>query len=293
MACVLPFRPWLSPVLRVFGSRTAWNQSTDSSLILSCTSVPPQRLSPKLVAFLKKLGRPCLLRKAPRFSPRPFSMSKPDSPFSHRACARRLKGIATPFKSPVLRVWLPSRRRQPSSPRERFFSSPHSWASPSRAFLRSWGPRMISHACSALTLFRQTLRLGTDASAVSAHQTSRASSSRSIFLKPGGATALLGFCTFRAFLRRILREAPSFSLPLSFFPYPPPKMPITGTSGDSFPRLSVSLLSKGARPLGVYDRLSSAAPLEQEPTTAYFFGSGPRKPYNARGLLLCGRSHPA
>jgi hypothetical protein len=80
------------------------------------------------------------------------------------------------------------------------------------------------------------------------------------FMAPGGATALLGFCTFRAFLRRILRKAPSFSLPLSFFPCQPPKMPTAGTSGDSFRRLSDSLLSKGAHPRGVHDRPPSAAP---------------------------------
>jgi hypothetical protein len=178
MACVLPFRPWFSPALRVFRTRTARDQSTDPSLVLSCTSVPPQWLSPKLVAFYKKLGRPCLPQKTPRFSPRPFSVSKQDSPFFRRARALRLKGIATPFKSPALRAWLPSRRRKPSCPREHSFSPPRSWASPSRALFRSRGALKISRKCSALAFPCQTLRPDTDASAVFAHETSCASSPR-------------------------------------------------------------------------------------------------------------------
>jgi hypothetical protein len=177
MACVRPFRPWFSPALRVFSTRTAQNQSTDSLLVLSCTSAPPQRLSPKLVASYKKLGRPCLLQKAPRFSLLPFSISKPDSPFfpGSRRC---LKDTAISFRSPVLRVWLPSRRCQPSSPRECCFNSPHSWALPSRAFFRPCGPLKISQECSAPAFSYQTLRPGTDASTASAHKTSCASSSR-------------------------------------------------------------------------------------------------------------------
>jgi len=78
------------------------------------------------------------------------------------------------------------------------------------------------------------------------------------FTIPAGATALLGFYTFRVSFRRILGGAPSFPLPLSFFSYRPPQMSINGTPGDPFRRLSNSLLSKGAHPPGVADRLSSA-----------------------------------
>jgi hypothetical protein len=82
MAYVLPFRPWLSPALRVLRIRTTWSLSTDPALVLSCTSAPPQRLAPTIVACREKLGRPCLPRETPRVSSRPFSMSKWKRPSS-------------------------------------------------------------------------------------------------------------------------------------------------------------------------------------------------------------------
>jgi hypothetical protein len=178
MACVLPFRPWLSPALRVFRIRTAWDQSTNPALVLSCTSAPPQWLALKLVASRKKRGRPCLLPEAPRFSLRPFSISKPSRPFFRPAHARRLKDMALSSKSAAPRVWLPSRRFQPLSPRELFFSPPRSWASPFRALFRSHGAHPISQEQSVPAFSCQTLWLGTDASTASAHETSCASSRR-------------------------------------------------------------------------------------------------------------------
>jgi hypothetical protein len=144
MACVLPFRPWLSPTLRVFRIRTARDQSTNPSLVLSCTSAPPQWLTPKLVAPHRKLGRRCLRYEAPRFSPWPFSISKRKSPFFHPARAGRLEEVTVSSKSTTLRVWLPSRRRKPFRPREPSFSSPHSWALPFRAFFRPCGSFGVS-----------------------------------------------------------------------------------------------------------------------------------------------------
>jgi hypothetical protein len=203
MACVLPFRPWLSPTLRVFKIRTARDQSTNPSLVLSCTSAPPQWLTLKFVTSCKKRGRPCLLPEAPRFTLRPFSISKPSRPFCRPAHARRLKDMAVSSKSAALRVWLPSRRFQPLSPREPFFSSPRSWALPFRALFRSRGPLMISQECSVLAFSCQTRQPGSDASTASAHETSCASGPRTSFTTPGGATALLGFRTFRVSFRRI------------------------------------------------------------------------------------------
>jgi hypothetical protein len=172
MACALPFRPWLSPAPRVFRTQNAQDQSTNPSLVLSCTSAPPQWLSPKLVASHRKLGRTCLLHEAPCFSPRPFSISKRENPFFRLAHARRLEGVAVPSKSPALRVWLPSRRHQSPRPRERSFSPPHSWASPFRAFFRPHGPFKISQERPAPALCYQTLRPGMNASAAFAHEAS-------------------------------------------------------------------------------------------------------------------------
>jgi hypothetical protein len=109
MACILPFRPWHSPGPRVFGSRTTRNQSTNPAQVLSCTCTPPQWLALPLVAPPKRLGRPCLFSEAPRFGPRPFSVSKQESPFLRLACDQtferlyraarksRLRGLATPM----------------------------------------------------------------------------------------------------------------------------------------------------------------------------------------------------
>jgi hypothetical protein len=83
MAYVLPLRPWFYLAHRVFGFQTTWGVSTYPTLVLSCTFAPPQWLSPAFVAFFKKLGRPCLLKEAPRAIPRPFSMSKQMNPFFH------------------------------------------------------------------------------------------------------------------------------------------------------------------------------------------------------------------
>jgi len=120
MASVLPFRPWNSPAPRVFRSRAARGQSTSPARGLSCTSAPPQRIFPKPVARSRKPGRPCSQNRTPRFAPRPFSMSKRKNPFSRPARAGRLKSRATLSKSPVPRVWLPSRRCQSFRPRKPF-----------------------------------------------------------------------------------------------------------------------------------------------------------------------------
>jgi hypothetical protein len=144
MACALPFRPWSSPALRVFGLRTARDQSTDPSLVLSCPCTPPQWLAPKLVAPPGRLGRPCLQREAPRSTSQPFSMHGPRNPFFHPATAGRLEGFAVPSKSPALRVWLPSRRCKPHRPRKPL-SAPHTpGLHPSELLLRPPGAPEVS-----------------------------------------------------------------------------------------------------------------------------------------------------
>lgn len=58
MACVLPFRPWDFPALRVFELRVARGQSTNPLQTLSCAYAPPQRLAPKPVAAREERGNP-------------------------------------------------------------------------------------------------------------------------------------------------------------------------------------------------------------------------------------------
>jgi hypothetical protein len=95
--------------------------------------------------------------------------------------ARRLKGVTLPFRSPALRVWLPSRRCKPSLLSEALFSFPRSWASPFRVLSRLCGSVTVSRECAALAFLRQVFRPGTDASAVPAHSASGTFSPSSIF----------------------------------------------------------------------------------------------------------------
>jgi hypothetical protein len=134
MACVLPFRPWSSPALRVFGRRTPRGWSTSPTFVLSCPYAPPQWLTPELVATPERLGRPCLPREAPRSVPWPFSMSRQKNPSFRPARAGRLEGVAVPSKSPALRVWLPSRRRKPFCPRKPLSASHAPGLRPSEPF---------------------------------------------------------------------------------------------------------------------------------------------------------------
>jgi len=174
MAYLLPLRPWLSPGLGVFGFRTTRDQSTNPAQVLSCTCTPPQWLALSFVAPGRRLGRPCRRTEAPRILPRPFSMSRPESPFvrlardqaSERLCQAtrklRLQGLATLLAASAFR------------PTGAYFSPPRSWASLSRAFFRSRGRSKVSRGSPALTLPCQTARLGTGASAVYARETSGA-----------------------------------------------------------------------------------------------------------------------
>jgi len=89
--------------------------------------------------------------------------------------------------------------------------------------------------------------------------------------------ALLSFRTSQVFFRRIFEEASPFFVPFSLFCPQPPKKPETGAPRDSFQRPGISPLSRGARLLGVLDRLPSATALKREPVAAYFFSSGAPK----------------
>jgi hypothetical protein len=71
MACLLPFRPWLSPDLRVFSSGTPRRvRILVVGWLLSCTSTPPQRLascvSPTYPRLMPTMSRS---RRTPRYVP--------------------------------------------------------------------------------------------------------------------------------------------------------------------------------------------------------------------------------
>jgi hypothetical protein len=124
-----------------------------------------------------------------------------------------------------------------------------------------------------------------------AHKTSGALMLSSYLSNLSGALALLSFCVPRVFPRWTFEKAPSFFVPLSFFPFQPLSKPENGTPGVSFQRRSSSPLSKGARPSDVFDRLTSATISNCEPATAYFFSSESLSSYENRDPRLCRRSH--
>jgi len=71
MACLLPFRPWLSPDLRVFSSGTPRRvRILVVGWLLSCTSTPPQRLASCVSPAYSRL-MPTMIRsrQAPRYVP--------------------------------------------------------------------------------------------------------------------------------------------------------------------------------------------------------------------------------
>jgi hypothetical protein len=139
MASSLPFRPWSSLDPRAFRPEAVWRLEFSTPNSLSCTSTPPQRLLPLRPASLptshadhepSSRGIRSRSLALQRFRIR--------SPLSARSLlGARPVGVAVPTGGPVLRVWLPSRRRIASQSLEAFFSFQHSWASPFRAFFPS------------------------------------------------------------------------------------------------------------------------------------------------------------
>jgi hypothetical protein len=57
MAYLLPFRPWFYLGHRVFVTRTTWFLSTGTTLVLSGTCHPPQRVTRLLVTKSQIRGR--------------------------------------------------------------------------------------------------------------------------------------------------------------------------------------------------------------------------------------------
>lgn len=135
------------------------NSFTRSQRSLSCTSTPPQRLLPSCAAFsCRVLGRPEATEKAPRLSfPDPSAFSD-EVTLLFTTLSSRVEGVLPYFpRSPILRVWLPSRWCSRPSSLEASFSSPHSWASPFRAFLLPRGRKRVSPFSLRSRAFLQTL----------------------------------------------------------------------------------------------------------------------------------------
>jgi hypothetical protein len=120
---------------------------------------------------------------------------------------KRPNRVALRFRSPVLRVWLPSRRSQLAHIPRASFSSRHSWASPFRALLL-FGDRKESFPSllPLLPFSTKPSRLGAEAPAVWTHRKSRAPSCFPNGLGRGGACCSLGPCDLSGFsLRRYPR----------------------------------------------------------------------------------------
>jgi hypothetical protein len=148
MACLLPFRPWLSPDLRVFSLEVHRRfRILIAGSFLSCTSTPPQRLN-----FLRAAHLPVSHADHEPLSVStslcafgPTAYADPETPF-FAFFRRRPPGFTLPAGGPAPRVWLPFQRPSVSKPWEVSFNSQRSWASPFRAFLRPGDREAISRS---------------------------------------------------------------------------------------------------------------------------------------------------
>jgi hypothetical protein len=205
MACSLPFRPWLSPDLRVFSSQNRLGTSLNCSPGLSSPalqrhlSVFPGRSPPPYQRPRPTLSR---LREAPRLSfPALQHVRIPWPFFALHRLMQRPAGFASPTGSPVPRVWLPSRRRQLTEPSEASFSSQRSWASPSRAFLLLGDQQRVSPPPSAPALPCETYSASHRRSSGFLPPKKPCPSSPPGRLIRTRASALLGFPPLRSSLR--------------------------------------------------------------------------------------------
>jgi hypothetical protein len=151
MASFLPVRPFGFPrTLRVFGGQTGYSQSLDCiSASRAVHAIPTSRPQHRCRCVLS-----CV-----RFYPfteaqwhltqafLPFSMSKRKGPFSPlNLLIQRLHSVALLWRSPTLRVWLPSQRLPLLfPPLHPSFRIQRSWASPCKAFLLLRDPKRCFH----------------------------------------------------------------------------------------------------------------------------------------------------
>jgi len=177
MACFLPFRPWLSPDLRVFEPSRPLGESefispSESSLALRRhLSVFASQASPFDLCLMPTMIHS---RTAPRTECLPFSISGSETPSfhfltkasgSHLPCAPEVPPVGFGYPFDGIQVFRPS---------ETSFSLQRSWASPFRAFLRHVDREMLSQSSFRPRTFLQGL-VGPciGASTVSSHRTSR------------------------------------------------------------------------------------------------------------------------
>jgi hypothetical protein len=139
MVSFQPFRPWYSPGPRAFRSGTARRLEFSTPNSLSCTSTPPQRLLPLRPASLPASHadhEP--LSRGIRFRTSALQHVRIESPlFARSLSGTRPAGFTLPPGGPVLRVWLPSRRRSAPQSSEACFSFQRSWALPFEALFPS------------------------------------------------------------------------------------------------------------------------------------------------------------
>jgi hypothetical protein len=148
MACLLPFRPRLSPDLKVFGFEAPRRfRILIVGRLLSCTSTPPQRLAscapPTYSRLMPTMSR---YRQAPRYVPSAPQHLRTRKPPFLAPFRRRPTSFTLPAGGPALRVWLPFQRRSASKPSGASFSPQRSRASPFRAFLRLGDRKPVSRS---------------------------------------------------------------------------------------------------------------------------------------------------
>jgi len=175
MACPLPFRPWLSPDLRVFGFEAPRRfRILIVGRLLSCTSTPPQRLAsyapptyPRLMPTMSHS------RQAPRYvllalqhmRTREFLFSPPYEGVPPALPCQREAPLSG-FGYPISGYQFPS----PGKP----FSAPNAHGlRPSELFSNPVIGNRFPNPLSVLALFHKTHRPCTGASTACSHQASR------------------------------------------------------------------------------------------------------------------------
>jgi len=176
MACLLPFRPWLSPDLRVFSFEAPRRfRILIVGRLLSCTSTPPQRLvSYAPPTYPRLMPTMSHSRQAPRYVPSAPQRLRTQEPLFPPP----FEGVppALPYQRevPLLGFGYPFSGLKFPDPWKRFSAPNVHGLRPSEPCSSSMIGNRFPGPLSAPALFHKTHRPCAGASAASSHQASRA-----------------------------------------------------------------------------------------------------------------------
>jgi len=176
MACLLPFRPWLSPDLRVFSFEAPRRfRILIVGRLLSCTSTPPQRLGsyapptyPRLMPTMSHS------RQAPRYVPSAPQRLRIREPLFSPPYEGVPPALPCQREVPLLGFGYPFSGLKFPDPWKRFSAPNVHGLRPSELFSSLMIGNRFPGPLSAPALFHKTNRPCADASAASSHPASRA-----------------------------------------------------------------------------------------------------------------------